>query len=115
MNTKYVSSVTNDEYSIKVTLNKNIDILSEIESSNFSVRINGEETQISSITLLDGSRSFVISIVNNINPGDIIQLSYTGEGIKSVDGLKLNNFNLVPVDNSISYVHEIPGLSLIHI
>ena len=109
VNTKYVSSVTNDEYSIKVTLNKNIDILSEIESSNFSVRINGEETQISSITLLDGSRSFVISIVNNINPGDIIQLSYTGEGIKSVDGLKLNNFNLVPVDNSISYVHEIPG------
>ena len=76
MNTKYVSSVTNDEYSIKVTLNKNIDILSEIESSNFSVRINGEETQISSITLLDGSRSFVISIVNKINPGDIIQLSY---------------------------------------
>ena len=75
VNTKYVSSVTNDEYSIKVTLNKNIDILSEIESSNFSVRINGEETQISSITLLDGSRSFVISIVNNINPGDIIQLS----------------------------------------
>ena len=58
---------------------------------------------------MDGSRSFVISIVNNINPGDIIQLSYTGEGIKSVDGLKLNNFNLVPVDNSISYVHEIPG------
>ena len=104
-----MSSVTNDEYSIKVTLNKNIDILSEIESSNFSVRINGEETQISSITLLDGSRSFVISIVNNINPGDIIELSYTGEGIKSVDGLKLNNFNLVPVDNSISYVHEIPG------
>ena len=77
VNTKYVSSVTNDEYSIKVTLNKNIDILSEIESSNFSVRINGEETQISSITLLDGSRSFVISIVNNINPGDIIELSYT--------------------------------------
>ena len=109
VNTKYVSSVTNDEYSIKVTLNKNIDILSEIESSNFSVRINGEETQISSITLLDGSRSFVISIVNNINPGDIIELSYTGEGIKSVDGLKLNNFNLVAVDNSISYVHEIPG------
>ena len=109
VNTKYVSSVTNDENSIKVTLNKNIDILSEIESSNFSVRINGEETQISSITLLDGSRSFVISIVNNINPGDIIELSYTGEGIKSVDGLKLNNFNLVAVDNSISYVHEIPG------
>ena len=109
VNTKYVSSVTNDEYSIKVTLNKNIDILSEIESSNFSVWINGEETQISSITLLDGSRSFVISIVNNINPGDIIELSYTGEGIKSVDGLKLNNFNLVAVDNSISYVHEIPG------
>ena len=109
VNTKYVSSVTNDEYSIKVTLNKNIDILSEIESSNFSVRINGEETQISSITLLDGSRSFLISIVNNINPGDIIELSYTGEGIKSVDGLKLNNFNLVAVDNSISYVHEIPG------
>ena len=72
VNTKYVSSVTNDEYSIKVTLNKNIDILSEIESSNFSVRINGEETQISSITLLDGSRSFIISILNNINPGDII-------------------------------------------
>ena len=58
---------------------------------------------------MDGSRSFVISIVNKINPGDIIQLSYAGEGIKSVDGLKLNNFNLVAVDNSISYVHEIPG------
>ena len=74
--------------------NKNIDILSEIENSDFNIKVNGEDVQISSITLLDGSRSFVISLVNKINPGDIIQVSYTGEGIKSVDGLKLNNFNL---------------------
>ena len=123
VNTNYVSSLTTDGYSIKITTNKNIDILSEIENSDFNIKVNGEDVQISSITLLDGSRSFVISLVNEINPGDIIQVSYSGDGLKSVDGLQLNNFSLETVDNTMSYIHDIPGkieaehyyLSLIHI
>ena len=109
VNTNYVSSLTTDGYSIKITTNKNIDILSEIENSDFNIKVNGEDVQISSITLLDGSRSFVISLVNEINPGDIIQVSYSGDGLKSVDGLQLNNFSLETVDNTISYIHDIPG------
>ena len=85
---------------------KNIDILSQVENSDFNIKVNGEEIQISSITLIDGSRSFVISLVNEINPGDIIQVSYIGDGLRSVDGLQLDIFNLETVDNTISYARD---------
>jgi hypothetical protein len=107
--TKYISSSTQDQKSIKITTNKNIDVSSELLSSDFKVHVNGNEVQISSISLLDGNRSFILALVDNINPGDIVQISYSGSGIKSVDGLQMNTFNLELVENSISYTHSIPG------
>ena len=109
VNTKYVSSSTQNQKSIKITTNKDIDVLSELLSSNFIVHVNGNEVQISSLSFLDGNRSFILALANNINPGDIVEISYTGNGIKSVDGLSLNTFNLEVVENTISYIHPIPG------
>ena len=107
--TKYVGSYTDEENKIIINTNKNLNTSVNLIVSDFKVYINEVETTINDISFSDSPRSLIIELGNNIQPTDIITVSYDGNAVKSTDNEFLSSFMDKLVDNNISFVHDIPG------
>ena len=107
---KYISSVTSDENSILITLNKNIDQSIDINLSDFILSINNQNVDIEKVSYsMLSSRSILLELSQLILPTDTLRISYDGNSIKTSDNLNLKNFQQEVVKNTISFVHNIPG------
>lgn len=109
LQTKYISSFTLSENSININFNKNLDNTSILNKSDFILNINDQEKDIQNLNYSSSPRSIIINFDTEIQPTDIVTLSYTGNSVKALDGETLINFNNEVVENKISFVHAIPG------
>ena len=90
--TKYVGSYTDDENKIIINTNKNLNTSVNLVISDFKVYIDDVEITINDISFSDSPRSLVIELDKNIQPTDIITVSYDGNAIKSTDNEFLSYF-----------------------
>ena len=107
----YLSAQTTvDGKNIILTLNKTVTSdISNIEKSNFVVKINNSEVNISSLELdKDDSNKVVISVEEPLYYGGIIKISYSGNLIFH-SAQKLENFSNVSVINLLPVRIKLPA------
>ena len=107
--TIYMNSYTLNENTILINTNKDLDSLSDIILSDFELRINDNKIDIQNILFPIYPRSIILEIDQKIQPTDSILISYNGNSLKSTDNEQLSVFSDKLVNNTISFVHEIPG------
>ena len=107
--TIYMNSYTLNENTILLNTNKDLDSLSDIILSDFELRINDNKIDIQNILFPIYPRSIILEIDQKIQPTDSILISYNGNSLKSTDNQQLSIFSDKLVNNTISFVHEIPG------
>ena len=107
--TIYMNSYTLNENTILLNTNKDLDSLSDIILSDFELRINDNKIDIQNILFPIYPRSIILEIDQKIQPTDSILISYNGNSLKSTDNEQLSVFSDKLVNNTISFVHEIPG------
>ena len=81
----------------------------EVEKSSFTVKINGETTEVASVKKdADNSQEIVLGLSNDILFGNTITIEYAGENCKS--GTKnLEKFSNIAVDNKLIQHAIIPA------
>ena len=100
-----------DEKSINLFLNLNIDE-SSIENSldNFTLYVNDEEKDISSVSFSDDlKRTVRLNLEENILYTDDVKVSYNGTIIKSTNGKSLASFDKLPIINNLNARFVVPG------
>ena len=107
--TRYMNSFTSSKNTILLNTNKDLKSSSEIILSDFQVKINNNNIDIKNILFPAFPRSILIEIDQDIQPTDSILISYDGNSVKSTDNKQLSIFSDKLVDNTISFVHNIPG------
>ena len=107
--TRYMNSFTSSKNTILLNTNKDLKSSSEIILSDFQIKINNNNIDIKNILFPAFPRSILIEIDQDIQPTDSILISYDGNSVKSTDNKKLSIFSDKLVDNTISFVHNIPG------
>ena len=107
--TRYMNSFTSSKNTILLNTNKDLKSSSEIILSDFQIKINNNNIDIKNILFSAFPRSILIEIDQDIQPTDSILISYDGNSVKSTDNKKLSIFSDKLVDNTISFVHNIPG------
>ena len=107
--TRYMNSFTSNKNTILLNTNKDLKSSSEIILSDFQIKINNNNIDIKNILFSAFPRSILIEIDQDIQPTDSILISYDGNSVKSTDNKKLSIFSDKLVDNTISFVHNIPG------
>ena len=107
--TRYMNSFTSNKNTILLNTNKDLKSSSEIILSDFQVKINNNNIDIKNILFPAFPRSILIEIDQDIQPTDSILISYDGNSVKSTDNKQLSIFSDKLVDNTISFVHNIPG------
>ena len=107
--TRYMNSFTSSKNTILLNTNKDLKSSSEIILSDFQVKINNNSIDIKNILFPAFPRSILIEIDQDIQPTDSILISYDGNSVKSTDNKQLSIFSDKLVDNTISFVHNIPG------
>ena len=107
--TRYMNSFTSSKNTILLNTNKDLKSSSEIILSDFEIKINNNNIDIKNILFPAFPRSILIEIDQDIQPTDSILISYDGNSVKSTDNKQLSIFSDKLVDNTISFVHNIPG------
>ena len=107
--TRYMNSFTSNKNTILLNTNKDLKSSSEIILSDFQIKINNNNIDIKNILFSAFPRSILIEIDQDIQPTDSILISYDGNSVKSTDNKQLSIFSDKLVDNTISFVHNIPG------
>ena len=107
--TRYMNSFTSSKNTILLNTNKDLKSSSEIILSDFQIKINNNNIDIKNILFPAFPRSILIEIDQDIQPTDSILISYDGNSVKSTDNKQLSIFSDKLVDNTISFVHNIPG------
>ena len=100
-----------NEKSIQVFLNQEI-LTSSIDGSldKFTVSVNGQDKNISSITL-DSSKpkTLILNLSDNLLYTDEIKVSYSGDLIKAKNNKTLNTFSNLNIINDLDPRFVIPG------
>ena len=100
-----------NEKSIQVFLNQEI-LSSSIDGSldKFTVSVNGQDKNISSITL-DSSKpkTLILNLSDNLLYTDEIKVSYSGDLIKAKNNKTLNTFSNLNIINDLDPRFVIPG------
>jgi len=107
--TRYMNSFTSNENTILLNTNKELNISSELILSDFQVTVNNNNISIKNILFSDFPRSIILEVDQNIQPTDSVYISYNGTSVKSTDNKLLSVFSDKLVNNTISFVHDIPG------
>jgi hypothetical protein len=100
-----------DQKSVEITVNQPISPESLDGSlANFSLKVNGVEQSIVSVTM-DGSRerTMVLTVGNNLIYTDEINVSYNGTSISSQSGKMLESFSDLSIRNTLPLVFVLPG------
>ena len=108
--TEFVYAETEDENTIRVHINKALQLPLNFNISDVQVLVNGPERTVLSISEdEENSRNFLISLDQALKSTDIIKLNYTGSNIFASDNTLLDQFNLKDVQNNLPTRHKIPG------
>lgn len=107
--TRYMNSSTLNKNTILLNTNKDLESTSEIIYSDFNVTINDNNIAIKNILFPSFPRSISIEINHDIQPTDSILVSYVGNKVLSTDNKQLSAFSDKLVNNTISFIHNIPG------
>ena len=102
---------SSDEKSIEVFLNQEI-LSSSIDGSldNFSLKVNDENKNISSINLNSSkSKTLILNLSDNLLYTDEIKVSYSSGNIKSKNQKTLNSFTDLEIVNDLDPRFVLPG------
>jgi len=104
----FVSAETYDNKTIQVNINKSLNPM--LTSDGLEVRVNGAEIEIIDAQVdATNLRLLKIEINDIMNSTDVIKLSYEGTNIIAEDQSPLVAFTLKDVNNTLDFVHQLPG------
>jgi len=108
--TTFLSAFTLDEQHIQLNLNKALMGPLPAAPAGFSLRVDGQQIAIVSLSLNEQNpRIITFGLNHNFRAGQVITLSYSGTQLSAQDGTLLRGFSQQPVQNTISVIHSIPG------
>ncbi len=109
LQTTYVNAVTVDNTTIRITVNKPLEVNSEINLADYSLTINGQPISVSQVTVEPGMRSILVKPNANLSESHVIRVSYDGQGLVSTDGLQVESYSQELVLNTLKDILTIPG------
>ncbi len=108
--TVFIAASTLDESNIKMNTNKFISDPLPPTPSDFEIFADGNSVSITNVSI-DPNNARIINFVVDytFSPTEVIKISYTGNAVNATDGTPLDNFTLEDVENTLAFVHPIPG------
>ena len=108
--TEYMAGVTLDEYSIQMNVNKYMAAGSAPQINNFDIVVNGSSIPITAVSIdTENPRIFKFDVNYILKSTDVIKITYKGNQLTARDGSTLSPFTLEPIQNTLEFVHQIPG------
>jgi len=108
--TSFISANTLDPNTIVVYINKSLNDDISISGSNIEVFVNGNQIGVNEVVYQgQKSRSFLVTIDQNLQARDNVRISYNGNNVVSNDGVQLSTFNRELVQNNLDALHAVPG------
>lgn len=107
---KFMAAVTLDEYTIKMNANKFVADPLPNTPEEFEIFVDGVSVPINSITPdPENKRNIIFTVDHLLKSTDEIRMSYNGNSISALDGTELAGFVLEEVENTLFFVHQLPG------
>ena len=108
--TDFVAAITVDEYHIQMNANKFITNPLPTSPSDFEIFVDGNSIPIIAVAVdSDNPRIINFTVDYILKSTEEIKISYSGNQVLATDGTVLNNFTLEDVENTLKFVHQIPG------
>jgi hypothetical protein len=109
--TEFISAETVDATTVKMNINKKIDINSLTAiPSNFTIYADGNSIPITNIVVdADNPRIVYFTVNHTMKASEELKISYSGMQIIATDGSALAIFSLKDITNNLSALHQIPG------
>ena len=108
---EFLSAITLDENTVKLTLNKKIDATSlPAVPADFTIFADGNSIPITDV-VVDANNTRVVYFTVNFTMlyGQELEISYNGNQVLATDGTQLSNFTLEDIQNTLPAIHTIPG------
>lgn len=109
--TEFVAAITVDEYTVQMNTNKFLNNTLPSTPADFEIFVDGVSIPITDV-IVDANNSRIIrfSVDYILKSTEDIKISYSGGEVTATDETTLNNFMLEDVENTLDFVHQIPGL-----
>ncbi len=108
--TEFLAAVTVDEYTIQMNANKFFETSLPPSPGGFDIVVDGNSIPITDIVVdVDNPRIIYFSVDYILKSTETIKISYSGNEVIATDGTELNDFTLEDVENTLDFVHQIPG------
>lgn len=106
----YLYAKTFDNKTVELTLNKPMDGPLPTSPADFTILVDNVAVKINQVTISPSNdRAILLSIDHKITPDEEIRISYSGSQIEAKDGTSLQTFIRKTVENTIPYIHRVPG------
>lgn len=110
IDTDYLYAQTRDNRTVELMLNKPISGPLTASRSDFTVLIEGLPVTTNHVILSpNNDRAIWLNIDHTISPDESIRVSYSGNQVQAQDGTSLQTFVRKTVQNTVPYIHAIPG------
>ena len=100
-NPVFVSAETHDATTIFVEFNAPIDV-NTVDKNDFAVSMSDSAKSISAAATVAGKNKVVALTVAALTAGKTITVSYTKGNLKGTNGIAVNSFSAMPVNNTLS-------------
>ncbi|MFT4760866.1 MAG: endoglucanase [Saprospiraceae bacterium] len=108
--TQFVAAITVDEYNIQMNANKFLEGPLPTAPGDFEIFVNGNSIPITDLAIDTNNPRIINFTVDYIlKSTEVIKISYNGNQVMATDETLLNNFTLEDVQNTLKFVHQIPG------
>jgi hypothetical protein len=108
--TQFMAASTLSEYAVQMNANKLFDGPIPTTPEGFDILVDGSSIPITSMALDANDPQRIIFEVDYIlKSTEDIRISYTGTALTATDGITLDDFTLEKVENTLRFVHQIPG------
>jgi aryl-phospho-beta-D-glucosidase BglC (GH1 family) len=108
--TAFVSGITEDFQTVRVNMNKPLAATATPSAGDFALFVDGSPVPVTAVGFsTSGNRSVQLSTSFSFRSDNVITVSYTGSNLEATDGSSLEAFTNQPVQNTVSFVHPIPG------
>jgi aryl-phospho-beta-D-glucosidase BglC (GH1 family) len=108
--TDFLSAETIDEYSIQMNTNKFMNNDLPTSPAGFEIFADGTSIPITAVSVnLDNPRIIQFSVDYILKSTEDLKISYNGNAVVATDDTELVPFTLEDVENTLGYVHPIPG------
>lgn len=110
INTQFMAAVTENESTVRLTINKLFDSSLPAGLGGFEILVNGKTIPITEIAIdPENSRSILFLVDHNFQGKENIEITYRGSQVQADDGTLLNQFFFRDVENTMIQVHAVPG------